>query len=86
MHRCMMHHRHTVVRLSVGSSVHQILHIFMSGEHQVLKVGQYAKNDSKILLKALEEGSRSSEVTLVHHLLLCSVKLFVPLNDSCQDE
>ena len=27
-----------------------------------------------LTLKALEEGSRSSEATLVHHLLLCSVK------------
>ena len=42
---CTMHRRHTVVRLFVGSSVRQILHIFVSGEFQVLKVGQYAKND-----------------------------------------
>ena len=53
MPRCTMHRRHTVVRPCVGpsvprffgSSVRQILHIFVSGELQVLKVGQYAKND-----------------------------------------
>ena len=53
MPRCMMHRRHTVVRLCVGSAVPrllcslvcQILHIFVSGELQVLKIGQYAKND-----------------------------------------
>ena len=27
-----------------------------------------------LTLKALEEGSRSSEARLVHHLLLCSIK------------
>ena len=53
MPRCTVHRRHTVVRSCVGSSVprflgslvRQILHIFVSGEFQVLKVGQYAKND-----------------------------------------
>ena len=45
MPRCAMHRRHTVVRLCVSSSVRQILRNFMSGELQVLKVGQYAKND-----------------------------------------
>ena len=53
MPRCTMHRRHTVVCSCVGpsvpwffsSSVRQILHIFVSGELQVLKVGQYAKND-----------------------------------------
>ena len=45
MPRCTVHRRHTVVRSCVGLSVCQILHIFMSGELQVLKVGQYAKND-----------------------------------------
>ena len=53
MPRCTMHCRHTVVRSCVGLSVcrfiglsvGQILHIFMSGELQVLKGGQYAKND-----------------------------------------
>ena len=45
MPRCMVHCRHTVVRSCVGFSVCQILHIFVSGEFQVLKVGQYAKND-----------------------------------------
>ena len=45
MPQCTMHRRHTVVRSCVGSSVRQILHIFVSGELQVLKVGQYAKND-----------------------------------------
>ena len=53
MPRCTVHRRHTVVRLCVGFSVCpflglsvcQILHIFVSGELQVLKVGQYAKND-----------------------------------------
>ena len=61
MPRCTVHRRHTVVRSCVGSSVPQflgfsvprflgfsvcqILHIFVSGELQVLKVGQYAKND-----------------------------------------
>ena len=48
MPRCMMHRRHTVVHSCVGSSVcqfvslsvRQILHIFMSGELEVLKVGQ----------------------------------------------
>ena len=45
MPRCAMHHRHTVVCSCFGSSVRQILHIFMSGELQVLKIGQYAKND-----------------------------------------
>ena len=52
MPRCTMHRRHTVVRSCVGLSVCrfiglsvcQMLHIFMSGELQVLKVGQYAKN------------------------------------------
>ena len=48
MPRCTMHRRHTVVRSCVGLSVCQILHIFMSGELQVLKVGQYAKNDSLV--------------------------------------
>ena len=51
MPRCTVHRRHTVVRSCVGSSVPwflgfsvcQILHIFVSGELQVLKVGQYAK-------------------------------------------
>ena len=50
---CTVHRRHTVVRSCVGSSVCQflgfsvcqILHTFVSGELQVLKVGQYAKND-----------------------------------------
>ena len=42
---CTMHRRHTVVRSCVSLSVCQILHIFMSGKLQVLKVGQYAKND-----------------------------------------
>ena len=46
---CTVHHRHTVVRSCVGFSVCQILHILVSGELQVLKVGQYAKND--ILVK-----------------------------------
>ena len=41
--RCTMHRRHTVVRSCV-SSVCQISHIFVSGELQVLKVSQYAKN------------------------------------------
>ena len=49
MPRCTMHRRVTVVRSCVGSSVrrfvgstiHQILHIFVSAELQVLKVGQY---------------------------------------------
>ena len=36
--------RHMVVRLCVSLSVRQILHIFMSGELQVLKVGQYDIN------------------------------------------
>ena len=53
MPRCMVHRRHTVVRLCVdfsvswflGFSVCQILHIFVADEFQVLKVGQYAKND-----------------------------------------
>ena len=45
MPRCTMHCRHTVVCSCVGSSVRQILHIFVSGELQVLKIGQYAKND-----------------------------------------
>ena len=48
MPRCTMHHRHMVVRSCVGpsvlrfvsSSVRQILHIFVSSELQVLKVGQ----------------------------------------------
>ena len=45
MPRCTMHRRHayTVVRWCAGPLVCQILHIFMSGELQVLKVGQYAK-------------------------------------------
>ena len=56
MPQCTMHRRYTVVRSCVGSSVHQILRIFMSGELHMLKVGQYAKNDilvrySKILLQ-----------------------------------
>ena len=53
MPRCTVHRRHTVVRSCVGFSVSwflgfsvcQILHIFVSDEFQVLKVGQYAKND-----------------------------------------
>ena len=53
MPRCMVHRRHTVVRSCVGLSVPrflgfsvcQILRIFVSGELQVLKVGQYAKKD-----------------------------------------
>ena len=53
MPRCTVHRRHTVVRSCVGFSVPrffgslvcQVLHIFVSGEFQVLKVGQYAKND-----------------------------------------
>ena len=45
MPRCTVHRRHTVVRSCVGFSVCQILHIFVSDEFQVLKVGQYAKND-----------------------------------------
>ena len=53
MPRRTMHRRHTVVCSCVGSSVlrflgssvRQILHIFVSGELQVLKIGQYAKND-----------------------------------------
>ena len=55
MPRCTVHRRHTVpvvrscvglsVRWFLGFSVCQILHIFVSGELQVLKVGQYAKND-----------------------------------------
>ena len=53
MPRCTVHRRHMVVRSCVGLSVPrflgfsvcQILHIFVSGELQVLKVGQYAKND-----------------------------------------
>ena len=53
MPQCTMHRRHMVVRSCVGSSVplfvgllvRQILHIFVSGELQVLKVGQYAKHD-----------------------------------------
>ena len=44
MPRCTIHRTHMVVRSCVGSSVRQILHIFVSGEFQVLKVGQYAKN------------------------------------------
>ena len=48
MPRCTVHPRHTVVRSCVGLSVHrflslsvrQILPIFVSGELQVLKVGQ----------------------------------------------
>ena len=52
MPRCTMHCRHTVVHSCVGSSVplfldssvRQILHIFVSGEFQVPKVGQYAEN------------------------------------------
>ena len=43
MPRCMVHRRHRVVRLCVGLSVRQILHIFVSGELKALKVGQYAK-------------------------------------------
>ena len=42
MPRCTVHRRHTVVRSCVGFSVCQILHIFVSGEFQALKVGQYA--------------------------------------------
>ena len=60
MPRCTMHRRHTVVCLCVGSSVRQILHIFVSSELQVLKIGQYAKNDiiSKIgISKNLLQGS-----------------------------
>ena len=50
MPQCTMHCRHTVVHSCAGLSVRrfhvrQILHIFVSGECQVLKVGQYAKND-----------------------------------------
>ena len=53
MPRRTIHRRHMVVRSCVGLSVCwfvglsvcQILHIFVSGELQVLKVGQYAKND-----------------------------------------
>ena len=45
MPRCTVHRRHMVVRLCVGFSVCQILHIFVSDEFQVLKVGQCAKND-----------------------------------------
>ena len=53
MPRCTVHRRHTVVHLCVGLSVCQILHIFVSGEFQVLKVGQYAKNFSKIKILLL---------------------------------
>ena len=45
MPRCTVHRRHTVVRLCVGASICQILHISMSGELEALKVGQYAKSD-----------------------------------------
>ena len=53
MPRCTVHRRHTVVRSCVGpsvrrfvgSSVRQILHIFVSAELEVLKVGQHAKRD-----------------------------------------
>ena len=43
MPRCTVHPWHTVVRSCASLSVHQILHIFVSGELQALKVGQYAK-------------------------------------------
>ena len=45
MPRCTVHCRHTVVRSSVGLSVCQILHISISGEVEVLKVGQCAKSE-----------------------------------------
>ena len=45
MPQCTMHRTHTVVRSCVGPLVLQILHIFMSSELQVLKVGQYAEYD-----------------------------------------
>ena len=58
MPRCTMHRRHTVVHSCVGSSVCQIVHIFMSGELQVLKVGQYDNYFSKIgISKILLRGS-----------------------------
>ena len=59
MPRCTVHHRHTVVCSCVSFSVCQILHTFVSDEFQVLKVGQYAKNDfSKIgISKILLQGS-----------------------------
>ena len=50
MPRCTMHRRHTVVRSCVGPSVPRFVGssdfaYLVSGEFQVLKVGQYAKND-----------------------------------------
>ena len=46
MPQCTVNCRHTVVSSCVrGFSICQILHIFLSSEFQVLKVGQYAKND-----------------------------------------
>ena len=54
---CTMHRRHTVVSSCVGLSVRHILHIFMSSELQVLKVGQYAKNDILVRLEFVLQGS-----------------------------
>ena len=62
MPRCIVRRRHTVVRSFVGPfgvSVHRFVRscIFMSGELQVLKVGQYAKSD--ILVEGFGEVAQA---------------------------
>ena len=53
MPQCMVHQRHTVVCLCVGSSICQILHSFMSGKLKGLKAGQCANSDGMEIVEIL---------------------------------